>query len=231
MVRTQMRLMVVDMRMVGAAVAAVLLIPPASADWSGFYLGGSVGAGWRGSELRFVPPSTPAGPFAADAEGVTHGAHIGGAYQMGPWVFGLEASLRGGDLDSASSCDVGNSDVCSVDFDHLTVVMARAGWTMDDLLFSVSGGYAEAAFDLARRVSPATLNPNPSFGSFDHKGFEAGAAVEKRLTDNFALGIEYQHIGLSDDEARIVRAGDGAFAQFRHEADLDFVQVRASFLF
>ncbi|MBP6011002.1 MAG: porin family protein [Alphaproteobacteria bacterium] len=219
------------MRVIGAALAAVLLALPASADWSGFYIGGSAGAGWRGSELGFVPPSTPAGPFATDAQGITYGAHIGGAYQMGPWVLGLEASLRGGDLDSASSCDVGNSDVCSVEVDHLTVVMARAGWAAGDLLFSVSGGYAEAAFDLARRVSPATLNPNPSFGSFDHKGFEAGAAVEKRLTDNFALGIEYQHIGLRDDEARIVRVGDGAFAQLRHETDLDFVKVRASFLF
>lgn len=219
------------MRAICAAVAAVLLALPASADWSGFYIGGSAGAGWRGSELSFVPPSTPAGPFGADGEGLSYGAHIGGAYQMGRWVFGLEASLRGGDLDSASSCDVGNSDVCAVDFDHLTVVMARAGWDAGDLLFTVSGGYAEAAFDLARSVSPASLNPDPSFGSFDHKGFEAGAAIEKRLTDNFALGIEYQHIGLNDDEARVVRVGDGAFAQFRHETALDFVQVRASFLF
>ena len=219
------------MRIFGAAVVAILGAFPAAADWSGFYLGGSAGAGWRDSTLSFVAPSTPAGPFAADTQGVTYGAHIGGAYQTGPWVFGVEASLRGGDLDSASSCDVGNGDVCSVTLDHLTVLMARAGWATGDLLFTVSGGYAEAAFDLARRVAPSTLNPDPSFGSFKHKGFEAGAAIEKRLTDNFALGVEYQHIGLNDDEARIVRVGDGASAQLRHESDLDFVQVRASFLF
>ena len=219
------------MRMIGAAMAAMLAAAPAMADWSGFYLGGSAGGAWRSSELRFVPPSTPAGPFAADTEGVTFGAHVGGAYQTGSWVLGLEVSARGGDLDSASSCDVGNDDVCSVAFDHLTVAMARAGWAEGDTLLSVSGGYAEAVFDLARQVSPATLNPDPSFGSFDHKGYEVGAAIEQRLADNFAIGIEYQHVGLSDDEARIVRAGDGAFAQLRHKADLDIVQVRASFLF
>ena len=217
--------------MLCAAVAALLAVQPASADWSGFYIGGSLGAGWRDSSLRFVPPSTPAGPFSADAEGVTYGAHIGGAYQFGNWVVGLEGSLRDGDLDSASSCDVGNDDVCSVDIDHLTVAMARVGWAMGDLLITVSGGYAEARFDLARRVDPGSVNPDPSFGSFKHAGYEAGAAIEKRLTDNFALGLEYQHIGLNDDEARIVRINDGASARFRHEIDLDLVHVRASFLF
>lgn len=209
--------------------ASTSFATPALADWSGVYIGGSIGPGWVDGDVSYVTPLT-AGPFSYDFDGVTAGGHIGGQMQWGSWVLGLEGTLRGGDLDGSTSCNVGNNDVCEFELDHLWAVMGRVGWATPGMLFFATGGYAQATFDMTRRVFPPAINLNPSFGTFDHAGYEVGAGFEWMLSECVIAGVEYQHIGLNSQNERVVR-NDGAFATFRNEPNIDSAQFRLSFKF
>jgi opacity protein-like surface antigen len=203
---------------------------PAHADWSGVYMGVTAGGGWVDGDVGFVTPLL-AGPFGYQSGGVIAGGHIGGQMQMrSDFVFGLEASVRTGDVDANTSCDVGNNDVCALEFEHLTTFTGRAGFATGNALVFVSGGYAEAEFELTRHVFPPATNLNPSFGSYRHTGYVAGAGVELMLSEEVSAGFEYQHIDLGAEAAPVVR-NDGAFATLRAEPDMDLGQFRLSYRF
>src|SRR5262249_10695624 len=59
-------------------------------DWTGIYVGGQVGYAW--GTARY---STPTSGASYDVNGVTGGGHIGGFYQTGPVVFGIEGEFNG----------------------------------------------------------------------------------------------------------------------------------------
>ncbi|WP_114186610.1 outer membrane protein, partial [Microvirga aerophila] len=104
----------------GAAAAADLPVraaPPAPMiaavpvfTWTGFYVGVNAGYGWQNNDNNssiFVPAGTfvtaPAASgtitFADDeGEGFVGGGQIGYNYQMGSFVFGVEADLQWADL-------------------------------------------------------------------------------------------------------------------------------------
>lgn len=203
---------------------------PAHADWSGVYIGVTAGGGWVDGDLSFVTPLA-AGPFGYQSGGVIAGGHIGGQMQMrSHFVFGLEASLRTGDADANTSCDLGNNDVCALTFEQLATFTGRAGYAAGDALIFVSGGYAEAEFDLTRYVFPPATNLNPFFGSYRHTGYVVGAGVELMLSEEVFAGFEYQHVGLGAEAEPVVR-NDGAFATVRAEPDMDVGQFRLSYRF
>lgn len=210
-----------------AVCAVVAWASVAQANWSGVYIGGAVGGGWSDGDIAYVAPFN--GPFGYDAPGVTLAGHLGAQWQTGASVFGIEASFSGTDMDGSTPCDVGNGDQCLLELQSLTLVMGRVGLVRRSVLLYATAGYAKGEYDLSRLVF-TSINLNPSFGTFEHEGYEIGAGVEKMLSEHLVVGVEYQHIDLGDDKTNAVR-NDGAFATFRNEADLDRVQVRASFLF
>jgi outer membrane immunogenic protein len=75
--------------------AAVLTLPPAHYDWTGFYLGGNVGAGLL-DDLVSQAPGTPltllTGSTRVNPVGLIGGAQAGINYQFAPVVIGAEVS-------------------------------------------------------------------------------------------------------------------------------------------
>lgn len=62
-----------------------------SYDWSGVYLGATVGHGW-GNYDQYV---YSAGHYGVNTQGFVGGATLGYNYQIDPIVFGLEADFQG----------------------------------------------------------------------------------------------------------------------------------------
>ena len=204
-------------------------------NWGGFYVGLSAGFGGGGGDVRYVPPSAPAGPFEYSSFGAIYGGHAGFSWQRpSGWVFGVEASMRLTKIDGVVGCNVGNNDRCELDLDNLWIVNGRVGRTIGpegDILAFATVGYAKAEVDMTRRVFPPAINLNPLSGSFDHAGYELGAGVEFAVAEGWTVGCEYQFVTLDDDASPAIR-NDGASSTHNHKPSaLSILQARVSYAF
>ena len=84
----------------GAALAADLppapQLPPLEAQpvWTGFYAGFNVGGAFGSSHNAFNTAGFGLPTFNTPLQGAVGGGQAGYNWQTGPWVLGLEASLR-----------------------------------------------------------------------------------------------------------------------------------------
>lgn len=192
----------------GQALAADIPPPPAPApkapsayfpapppfSWTGIYVG--INGGYD-----FGSVSTPGGSF--NANGFLVGGTLGGNYQFGNFVVGLEGDF---DYNSASGTSpFGNS----FNSRWLSTVRGRAGFAWDRFLVFGTGG---AAF------APENISAVAGFagGSTTAIGWTAGGGIEYAFTPNWTAKAEYLYvslpnwsiagIGFSNTE-NVVRAG------------------------
>jgi outer membrane immunogenic protein len=202
----------------GAAVAADLpariptkaavAIDPAT-NWSGFYLGVNAGYGWGRSSLN----STVAGGFGIPANGAlvagldtlrlspkgfTGGGQAGYNWQVGRFVFGVEAEfdylgLRSTQTGSGVFIGGGNFTVTnSVKTDWLFTARPRLGYAFDRTLIYVTGGLAVTEVKYGSSlVTPAFAVNNDANSSTVRAGWTAGAGLEYALLNNWSVKAEY----------------------------------------
>jgi outer membrane immunogenic protein len=173
--------------------AADLMVPQApmavapvasSFDWTGGFVGAYVGGAWVHD--IYNPGLGPDQTF--NQAGYTIGAKAGYNAQVGSnFVLGLE--IDGGWV-SASSTDTINPGPgptkTSLNWDgHL---LGRAGVSMDNALFYLTGGGAVGNF---------TQDASPNFPAITNTvyGYAIGAGIEYALNDNWVLGAEYLYSG------------------------------------
>ncbi len=131
-----------------------------SGDWTGFYVGGSLG---------YADVSDAAGTFANDFDGLTYGAHAGYDYDFGSFVLGGELEISGFDVaDSATATQV----------DSVTRLKLRAGYDAGDFLPYVTAGVARL------NTSGAPL------GDVDDDGTFYGLGLDYKMTDQIRVGGE-----------------------------------------
>jgi outer membrane immunogenic protein len=188
--------------------------PVAAYDWSGFYIGGHVGAAWGGPDGSFSQINTP--PFdpsqydpknfgRAEFARLAGGVHGGFNWMVMPnWLLGLEGDFtwtsRG--VSSASTPAtlagvVSNTNRVNLtnEPDWLSTVRGRFGYTANNILFYATGGVAWTETKYAGFISNALINANvASIGSrFSNTstGWVAGGGLEYMLTQNWLLRGEY----------------------------------------
>jgi outer membrane immunogenic protein len=101
-------------------------------SWTGFYVGGNVGASWghastdiagSGTQISFIstppfvnPPATFADSQTQRLNGVIGGGQVGYNYQFNPrWVLGFEADIQGsGERGSNAFVDPFSTSLCSL---------------------------------------------------------------------------------------------------------------------
>jgi outer membrane immunogenic protein len=166
-------------------------------DWSGLYFGGDV-----------IPTF----------DGVIAGGHIGFNRQVSRWVFGLQASLSGGDLGGRHTDTLPASFLPGVtlggatlthrfDIDGLLLATARLGHARDRWLGYVKGGYASVTIE-SRQFAAGTVLPFAVPFEAEgrtrerHHGWTLGAGVEYAVTDNIILGLEYNFIDIGQETHR-----------------------------
>lgn len=170
-----------------AAPAPVFASAPAF-TWTGFYAGLNAGYGFghftKGGDALF-----------GKANGGMIGGVLGYNQQFGAAVFGLE-----GDWDYTGVKGARSLPGPVLTYSRLTNLMtlrARAGYTFDNTLLFVAGGYAGGAIRSA--LTDAALPPGgQSFNSRNwSNGFAVGAGVEYAVSKNISAKAEYLYTGLA----------------------------------
>jgi outer membrane immunogenic protein len=172
--------------------------PPFS--WTGFYIGGNVGAGWSDrtvTDTLFGLDITNQGNGAR----LIGGGQVGLNYQINNFVIGVEA-----DFDWASNNDNNNSGVViagntfrvNSNDTWITTVAGRIGYAWDRVLFYGKGGggwIGNSGFTVTNVTTGASFT---SSNGNTNSGWLAGGGIEWAFADNWSARIEYDFLGLND---------------------------------
>ena len=189
-------------------------IAVAAYNWSGFYLGIHGGYAW--GHLNFdVFGGTP--NSGRDIDGFFGGGQLGWNWQAAgsPWVFGLEADVSFGNIESAVTI-VGLGSF-TTEAKTFGTVRGRVGYAADRALWYLTGGFAWVNND----INIALAGFAPINSSNTHIGWTIGAGVEFALADAWTAKIEYLYIDTDAENYFTSVAGPGL------KFDPDFHTVRA----
>lgn len=202
--------------LVSAAALALLMATPALAeDWTGFYAGAHAGYAWGNATTTddkgpwCGANSTDAacikkyvGPFDFTANGTFGGGTLGYNVRWDRIVVGVEGDLDYMDLNGskrlASSKGDGSGDISTVYHQEATVsaglygdITGRVGFliTPSTLVYG-KGGFA---FYDGEMDQASTKPYYQSTGTRTFTGWTAGGGVERFITENISLKVEYMH--------------------------------------
>ena len=208
-------------------------IPP-QFNWTGFYIGGNVGAGAATATVDNVFGAA-IGDIGGRAEFIG-GGQIGYNWQFSPnWVFGVDwffdgiANNNNGGVIFFSPA-VGDFITASARADWVTTITARIGITgptADHWMWYTKGGGGW----LQTQASVLDLGPNfpGSGGSVTHTngGWVWGTGIEWAFAQNWTWRIEYQYLGLNS----ITTPGLLVSPVHTHDANFQSVTIGLNWLF
>lgn len=170
----------------------------AAYDWSGFYIGAN--GGWGTSRKCWDYAGTAGGLRAVnaddgchDASGATAGGQIGYNWQVGTWVFGLEAQGNWADFKGSNVALFSNgANTNQTKIDAFGLFTARVGYAFNNALLYVKGGAAVTSdkysyYNTATGIDIATASET-RWGAAVGGGFEYG------FTPNWSFAVEYDHL-------------------------------------
>jgi outer membrane immunogenic protein len=180
--------------------------PVATANWSGFYLGGNFGSGTgRDRSALNLPTLGLSESFNLAPDGINGGVQAGYNWQAANWVFGLETDIQGSTQKDDKTCVIYCSPGASAAYDATLpwfgTVRGRLGYSVGSTLFYATGGLAygsvKTKINTISSVGPVTQ-------SFSHTnaGWTAGAGIETPfrllglLGPNWTTKTEYLYVDL-----------------------------------
>ena len=233
-----------------APAAAMYRKAPAAAvySWTGFYLGGNVGAGMAASAFTdpcfYCSNATPTRGF------VTGGAQAGYNYQFGNGLVGIEADVNGNSGFKGSVLggdDFETAMAVGVKADTSGTIRGRAGVVVNNALVYTTGGVAWADvrqtgvdfFNTGAKLGlPTGMTANASGVLW---GGVIGAGVEFAVAPNWTIGGELLHTVYQDRDANIFdpgRNGPNACNSnpatncvIRSQLTTDVARIRANYRF
>lgn len=152
-------------------------------DWSGLYAGVHGGYGWSGIDTNLG---------GVNVDGWLGGGHVGLQRQFDRWVVGIETSYSFGELDGSRTIPFGGNPLrLDATISDLLLVTGRLGYAWDDRLAYIKAGYAAADVEVGTTYLGQTTTAKSRLD-----GWTAGFGLERMLTPNIAIGIEYNYIDL-----------------------------------
>lgn len=208
--------------LLASAVAVSLSAAPALAgDWTGIYIGGHVGGAFGDTDWTNVSDGSgavmdfnPGQTLAQEPDGVLGGGQIGYNFQMSNWLFGLEASIAGLDYDVTDvNPNGGNTDeFLSSEVEWVAIGAARLGWTWQDSLLYLKGGYATGKVNAEHNDASGAVDASVDRYQTDetHGGWTAGAGFEHQIGEHVSFGVEYNYIDLGNQDHTGITVGGAA---------------------
>jgi outer membrane immunogenic protein len=180
-----------------AKAAAPLPVAPAF-SWTGFYIGGNVGAGWGTTETTadigaavapFISPATLAFQLPLSSQtvnGFLGGGQVGWNWQTGVFVFGVEGDVEWENLKGSGPCVLILQ--CNTNHKWQADITGRVGVAaFDRALVYLKGGAVWQHSDYSFGTSIAATD---GFGNSISASLN-GSASETRLGALLGTGIEY----------------------------------------
>jgi outer membrane immunogenic protein len=212
----------------GVGAIALASITPAAAQgvdrWSGFYIGAHAGGAWTDASWDQV--SLTAEQIDFSRRGFAGGGHLGLQQQFGNIVAGVEIAYSALNGNSNVVSPLAPNVSYSAGIDNLLTVTGRLGFTANQWLLYVKGGWASAKIEYKGAESTVP----DSFSISDRTtGWVLGAGVEYLLTSNLVLGLEYTRINFKEQSYTGVTAGSIPFGIDRAKTDTDLLMARLSY--
>jgi len=166
-------------------------------SWTGIYVG--INGGYAFGDSNWTDPILGStGNFTTS--GWLAGGTIGGNYQWGQFVLGIEGdgdwtNLTGTTNSAAGSCGVG----CTTQSDWLATVRGRAGWAWNRVLFYGTAGAAFAHVQAAAGAFP--------FMNSTEAGWTAGVGLEYAFAPNWTAKAEYLFVDLANASCGFANCG------------------------
>src|SRR5262249_39238475 len=141
-----------DLPAAAPAYKAPIMAPTPAYNWTGFYIGGSVGGEWEKVDGTFNV--APLGSWeVSNSRGMWDG-HIGAQYQWNSVVFGIEGDYVGlfnnnggtAGCSPVTACPAG-AFLSSNLVNHIWTVGGKLGWAWGPWMGYASGGYANTKVD------------------------------------------------------------------------------------
>ena len=182
-------------------------------SWTGFYIGGHVGAGWGttsatldGNSLSppFPPGALGSIPLANNSSsGFLGGVQLGYNYQVSPlFVVGIEGDFSWADINGDGPCNIGFfgpiSLSCGGTANWIGDITGRVGLAYDRLLLYVKGGWAwsDNDYNVSGNFFPVSLSGS---ASETRNGGLLGFGIEYAFTQHWTAKIEYNYIDFGTD--------------------------------
>jgi len=189
---------------------------PPPFNWTGFYVGGNVGAGAVTGTLgpnAFGELITD--PVGGNAEFVG-GGQIGYNWQFSPnIVVGVEwffDGISGNDHSVSTFISQATGDLvaAAVRADWVTTITGRIGYTLPDadhwmLYLKGGGGWIQTQANIADLTVPTSAGVTKTVG-----GWVVGVGAEWAFAQNWTIKVEYQYLGLGNFDLGILP--DGLFS-------------------
>jgi outer membrane immunogenic protein len=190
-------------------------------DWSGFYIGINGGGGSSHATWDFVGVGREG---SHDATGGTVGGQVGYRWQSGQWVFGVEGQGNWADFsgDNTSALFATRN---RTKIDSFGLITGQVGYAWNNVLLYVKGGAAVVGvkYDVFSTASGALLSSNDQ----TRWGGTVGAGLEYGFAPNWSVGVEYNHIFLSDKD--VTFAGLAGTDRIKQDVDMGLVRLNYKF--
>jgi len=226
-----------DLPAAAPAYKAPVMAPTPAYNWTGFYIGASLGGEWDRINGNFVnfPGSWE---VSNNGRGMWDG-HIGAQYQWSSLVLGIEGDYvglfnhNGGTVACPpGTCFLPGSNFSANLANNIWTIGGKLGWAFGPWMAYASGGYATT------RVDHALFNPNGSLNESSrttHDGAYIGGGVDWQVwsTPGGALvaGLEYRHYWFQSVTATSITAGGFIGDQWTIKPQADTIEAKLSWLF
>jgi opacity protein-like surface antigen len=189
------------------AKAPVLKAPAAFVapyNWTGFFVGGSLGVLNGQQDIAYVT-QVPLPGFVQSANprfaGALGGVQAGYDYQAGRWVFGVEANINATNAHGARPCQISFLVTCEDNKDWIGTATVRAGYAFwNRALFYGRAGVAYTNTTISAvcngGAQPLTRITCPSSDSHSRAGWTVGLGTEFALTQNWTVRGETNYYDL-----------------------------------
>lgn len=213
-------------------VKAPMMAPPAPGPlWSGFFIGGNVGAAQSHTtwctdvDIANCGAPTPFDVIRQKTTGAVGGGQVGYRFQFGNFVFGPEAMLDGMVNHTTTPDPLVAGATRTTTIKGLSSVTGDVGLAFDRILVYGKGGWA---------MTSLQFDANNTIAGVDTKGAEyatgwtAGGGLEYMLTSGWSVGVEYNYYQF--DPKNILNApnsvGPCSFCNFGHNTNVQTVTAR-----
>jgi outer membrane immunogenic protein len=225
-----------DLPAAAPAYKAPVMAPTPAYNWTGFYIGASLGGEWEKIDGNFtLLPG--AWSVSNDARGMWDG-HIGAQYQWSSVVFGVEGDFVGlfnHNNNGGAGCSPGCAPGVTVGanlVDHIWTVGGKLGWAFGPWMAYGSGGFASTKVDNTFFNAAGFVNESTRT---QHDGAYVGGGIDWQVwsTPGGALvaGLEYRHYWFQSVTATAITAGGFTGDQWTIKPQADTIEAKLSWLF
>ncbi|MCL2714436.1 MAG: outer membrane beta-barrel protein [Alphaproteobacteria bacterium] len=205
-------------------------------DWSGLYLGINAGGGSARECWNLVTDQDGAAVNAPnhqgchDATGATVGGQLGYRWQASSWVFGVEGQGNWADFSgsnrSANVVAPFNTDTNRSRIDSFGLITGHVGYAWSNVLTYVKGGAAVVGSNFDRLAPNGAVNASASETRW---GGTVGAGLEIGFAPNWSVGVEYNHVFLSDRNSSFTTPAGNFDGTDRVHQNVDMGMVRVNY--